>query len=247
MAVPSKSAVRCTTPVRRCWWFVVPLVVASLVALGGCGGGADSEGPDQMRGNADLSSTEETEPAIAYEEEVMHESDVTVSGNEVAVITTPKGTIKFEFFAADAPNTVASFIELADSGFYDGIKFHRVVPNFVVQGGDPQTREFSSEQIAEMTARQARGIIQPGEPYIGSGGPGWTQKAEISNRKHLEGAVAMARSQALDSAGSQFYICLGPQPPLDGKYTVFGQVIEGMDVVEAIAVGDEIQSIAIER
>jgi len=246
-AVAAESAIRFTSAVQPRRWFVVPLVVAALVALGGCGGGTDSEESDRVRGNADLTAAEATEPAIAYEEGTMHESDVTVSGSEVAVITTTRGTIKFEFFAADAPNTVASFIELADSGFYDGIKFHRVVPNFVVQGGDPQTREFSSEQIAEMTARQARGIIQPGEPYIGSGGPGWTQKAEISNRKHLKGAVAMARSQALDSAGSQFYICLGPQPPLDGKYTVFGQVIEGMDVVEAIAVGDEIQSIAIER
>lgn len=177
----------------------------------------------------------------------MHVSSVTVTGTETAVIQTTKGTIRIEFFASDAPNTVASFIELADAGFYDGIKFHRVVPSFVVQAGDPETRELSADEVREVTARQAKGDVRPGEPYIGAGGPGWTMKAEISGRKHLKGTVAMARSRALDSAGSQFYICLEPQPGLDGQYTVFGQVIEGMDVVESIEVGDAITSLVIER
>ena len=223
------------------------LGVVMAVVLGGCSGGGNTEGSDQMHGNATLPSAEVTASDAADEEGTMHTSDVTVSGNEIAVIKTPKGTIKFTFYAADAPNTVASFIELADAGFYDGIKFHRVVPSFVVQGGDPQTRDLSGGEVSEITARQAQGVVQPGEAYIGSGGPGWTQKAEINGQKHLKGTVAMARSQAMDSAGSQFYICLEPQPSLDGKYTVFGQVIEGMDVVEAIAVGDEIESITIER
>ena len=223
------------------------MITIPLLAASGCMERTDPGDVERGDAGQGLSSAQETEPAIGYEEETMHVSDVTVSGDEVAVIKTPKGTIKFELFADDAPNTVASFIELADAGFYDGIRFHRVVPEFVVQGGDPQTKGLSGQQVAEITARQAKGIVQPGEAHIGSGGPGWMQEAELNSRRHLKGTVAMARSQALDSAGSQFYICLEPQAGLDGKYTVFGQIIEGMDVVEAIAVGDEIQSITIER
>lgn len=177
----------------------------------------------------------------------MHTSDVQVTGTETAVIRTSKGEIALEFFAADAPNTVASFIELAEAGFYDGIKFHRVVPAFVVQGGDPQTRDLTPDEVREITARQAQNNFQPGEPKIGTGGPGWMQKAEFNDRKHERGTLSMARSQAVDSAGSQFYICLEPQPRLDGQYTVFGRVTSGMDVVDAIGVGDVIESITIER
>ncbi|MDO8963188.1 MAG: peptidylprolyl isomerase [Coriobacteriia bacterium] len=165
----------------------------------------------------------------------MHVSTVNVTGTETATIETSKGTIKLEFYPADAPNTVASFIELADSGFYNGLKFHRVVPNFVAQGGDPLTRDLSVEQV------------RAGVGGAGTGGPGWTQKAEFNSRKHETGTLAMARAREVDSAGSQFYICLAPQPSLDGQYTVFGQVTEGMDVVQAIEVGDAIESITIER
>ncbi|MBN2848135.1 MAG: peptidylprolyl isomerase [Coriobacteriia bacterium] len=177
----------------------------------------------------------------------MHVSDVQVSGTETAIITTPKGDIVVEFYAGDAPNTVASFIELADAGFYNGIKFHRIVPSFVVQGGDPQTRDLSSDAVRDIVARQAQGDYRSGEPMIGTGGPGWTQKAEFNSRLHERGTLAMARSQAVDSAGSQFYICLEPQPRLDGQYTVFGRVVEGMDVVDALEVGDEIVSLTIRR
>lgn len=166
---------------------------------------------------------------------MLHESSTVVNGSEIGVIVTSKGTVKVEFFKDDAPNTVASFIELADSGFYDQIKFHRVVPRFVVQGGDPITRPLTPEDV------------RVGIGGIGTGGPGWNQKAEFNDRKHVTGTLAMARSQHPDSAGSQFYICLEPQPGLDGDYTVFGQVIEGMDVVSSIEVGDVIESITIER
>lgn len=162
-------------------------------------------------------------------EEPMHTSDVKVTGDEIAVITTKKGVIKFQFYPQDAPNHVASFIELAREGFYDGTSFHRVVKEpqpFVVQGGDPYSKT--------------------GEGPIGTGGPGWRLKAEFNDRKHLEGTVAMARSQDPDSAGSQFYICLAPLPMLDGQYTVFGQVIEGMDVVKSIDQGDVMESVRIE-
>lgn len=139
---------------------------------------------------------------------------------QIAVIETDKGTIKFSFFKDDAPNTVDNFIKLAQKGFYNGLTFHRVVPGFVIQGGDPN-----------------------GD---GTGGPGYTIKAEFNQRPHLYGTVAMARSMNPDSAGSQFYICLGAQPALDGKYTVFGQVTEGMNVVEQIRVGDVMKKVTIE-
>ena len=155
----------------------------------------------------------------------MHVSDVEVKGDEVAVITTPKGVIKFEFFPEDAPNHVASYIELARAGFFDGTKFHRVVPGFVIQGGDPLSKTDS--------------------PDVGTGGPGWNMAAEFNSRPHLDGTVSMARSQDPDSAGSQFYICLGPQDFLNGQYTVFGQVIEGLEVVHSIQQGDLMESVSI--
>lgn len=157
----------------------------------------------------------------------LHTSDVTVTGNETAVIETDKGTIRFEFFPNDAPNTVASFIERAREGFYDGTKFHRVEPNFVIQGGDP--------------------LSKTDDPRVGTGGPGYTLKAEFNARPHLDGTVAMARAADPDSAGSQFYICLGTQSFLDGNYTVFGQVTEGLDVVHAIQRGDAMRSVRIEE
>jgi cyclophilin family peptidyl-prolyl cis-trans isomerase len=90
-------------------------------------------------------------------------------------------------------------------------------------------------------------MTQPGDPLLGTGGPGWNQKAEFNSNKHVTGTLSMARSRDVDSAGSQFYICLAPQPSLDGQYTVFGQVVEGMDVVQSLGVGDEIVSITIAR
>jgi peptidyl-prolyl cis-trans isomerase B (cyclophilin B) len=149
------------------------------------------------------------------------------TGDEVAVITTPKGVIKFRFYCDEAPRHAAAFVELAEKGFYDGTTFHRVEPGFVIQGGDPYSRDGG------------------GQP--GTGGPGYYLAAEFNNRPHLDGTVAMARAQSPDSAGSQFYICVGPQSFLDGNYTVFGQVTEGLDVVHAIARDDAMESVKIER
>ncbi len=171
-------------------------------------------------------ATPRAEPQSPAEEQ-LHTSAVKVTGSEIAVVKTNKGVIRFKFYPKDAPNTVASFIELADKRFYDGLKWHRVVPGFVIQGGDP--------------------LSKTDDPAVGSGGPGWRLKAEFNSRKHLLGTVAMARSQDPDSAGSQFYICLAPQPSLDGQYTVFGQVTSGMDVVQKIQQGDLIESVVIER
>ena len=129
--------------------------------------------------------------------------------DKVAVIETSSGTIKFKFYPEDAPRTVDNFVQLAEKQFYNGSPFHRIVKDFVIQTGSPD-----------------------GSP---GGGPGYTIAAEFSERKHVAGTVAMARKSDPDSAGSQFYICVKATPHLDGSYTVFGQVVEGMDVVNRIA------------
>ncbi len=132
-----------------------------------------------------------------------------------AVIETSMGNIELKFYPDVAPNHVSNFITLAKKGFYDGTIFHRVIPGFVIQGGDPNTKG-------------------PNRAMYGTGGPGYTVKAEFNARPHLRGTLSMARSQNPDSAGSQFYICVAPLPQLDGNYTVFGEVTSGMDVVDKI-------------
>jgi peptidyl-prolyl cis-trans isomerase B (cyclophilin B) len=137
-----------------------------------------------------------------------------------ARVQTNRGDVVLEFFPDDAPTHVAAFIKLARAGFYDGLKFHRVEPNFVAQTGDPEG--------------------------TGRGGPGYTLREEFNTRKHLQGTLGMARSSSPNSAGSQFYICLDAAPHLDRQYTVFGQVSQGMDAVKKIAVGDQMKSVRIE-
>jgi cyclophilin family peptidyl-prolyl cis-trans isomerase len=153
------------------------------------------------------------------------EPDLTVDANGLSkstvVITTTYGIIKFKFYPKDAPNTVNRVAELIKQGFYNGLIFHRVVPGFVIQGGDPQG--------------------------TGAGGSGVKLKAEFNGRRHNEGTVAMARAADPDSADSQFYIALAPQPHLDNSYTIFGQVIEGMDVVRKIQMGDKMTSVTIQN
>lgn len=165
-----------------------------------------------------------------------------LAGDECAVIETSKGSIRVALDCEGAPIHVANFCELATMGFYDGLKFHRYVPGFVIQGGCPNTRDLDSEQV----------IAAAGNPWagLGTGGPGYTIKEEFStnpNNSHEDGALAMARSQNPDSAGSQFYLCLGPQHNLDSGYTVFGQTIEGKDVIASLRVGDVIETVEIEN
>jgi cyclophilin family peptidyl-prolyl cis-trans isomerase len=138
---------------------------------------------------------------------------MTISG----VITTTFGDIVLEFYTKDAPNTVQNFKELSKRGFYDGLIFHRIVPGFVIQGGDPDTK------------------VNTNRSKWGTGGPGWNIKAEFNKNKHSRGALSMARSQDPDSAGSQFFIVLKDSSFLDGQYTVFGRVTQGMDAVDKIA------------
>jgi peptidyl-prolyl cis-trans isomerase B (cyclophilin B) len=132
-----------------------------------------------------------------------------------AIIHTNLGDITLQFFPELAPNHVDNFLDLAAKGFYDGTIFHRVVPNFVIQGGDPNSRSDDKSRH-------------------GMGGPGYRLKAEFNKQPHKRGILSMARSADPDSAGSQFFICVKKAPFLDGKYTVFGEVTEGMDVVDKI-------------
>lgn len=135
-------------------------------------------------------------------------------------IATAHGDIVLTLFPDDAPNHVAAFMKLADAGFYDGLAFHRVEAGFVVQGGDPR-----------------------GD---GTGGPGYQLKAEFNARPHRRGTLAMARAANPDSAGSQFYICLDDASFLDGQYTVFGEMSDGFEALDAIRRGDRMTSVKVE-
>jgi peptidyl-prolyl cis-trans isomerase B (cyclophilin B) len=137
--------------------------------------------------------------------------------DEVAIITTSAGDIIIEFWADVAPKTVENFKTLAKKGFYDGTCFHRVIKGFMIQGGDPLTKDPAKEA------------------YWGTGGPGHNVPAEFSERHHDRGVISMARSQDPNSAGSQFFICHGDPRFLDRQYTAFGRLVKGDDVLEKIA------------
>jgi cyclophilin family peptidyl-prolyl cis-trans isomerase len=132
-----------------------------------------------------------------------------------AVIDTKFGKIELKFFPEVAPNHVNNFIELAKKGFYDGTIFHRVIPGFMIQGGDPNTKETDKSRH-------------------GMGGPGYNVKAEFNSTLHKRGILSMARAQDPDSAGSQFFICVADAPFLNNQYTAFGEVTSGMEVVDKI-------------
>ena len=131
------------------------------------------------------------------------------------IVNTNLGNIQFELLSDIAPETVRNFIKLTKSGFYDGTLFHRVIPKFMIQGGDPNTKESDKSTW-------------------GTGGPGYNIKAEFNSRSHLRGIVSMARSSDPDSAGSQFFIVTSDSTFLDREYTVFGQVVDGMEVADKI-------------
>jgi cyclophilin family peptidyl-prolyl cis-trans isomerase len=136
-------------------------------------------------------------------------------------ISTTKGDMKLEMFPDDAPNSVANFYVLAEDKFYDGLSFHRVIPGFVAQGGCPEG--------------------------TGTGGPGWRIACETKGNphKHIEGALSMAHA-GKDTGGSQFFLVLEKQPHLDSGHTVFGQIVEGLDVLQSLEMGDEIKHIRFE-
>ena len=138
------------------------------------------------------------------------------SSNEVAVIKTSEGDMVVQFWTDAAPKTIENFKKLARQGFYDGTIFHRIVKEFMIQGGDPNSKDPAKENS------------------YGEGGPGYNIKAEFNNHSHDRGVVSMARGPDPDSAGSQFFICLAPVHRLDHQYTTFGKLIKGQDVLEKI-------------
>src|SRR4051794_28020444 len=148
--------------------------------------------------------------------ETKKEEKKSTATNEVAVIKTTAGDMVIEFWPDVAPKTVENFKKLARQGFYDGTAFHRIVKGFMIQGGDPLTKDPNKEAV------------------YGTGDPGYKIKAEFSKKLHERGVLSMARSQDPDSAGSQFFICLGRAEHLDNKYTAFGKVIKGEDVLVKI-------------
>lgn len=201
--------------------------------LAGCSSSAAPSQPTPADYNPSQAVPEPAAPAP-------HTGTYKVAGGERAVFTTDKGTFEIALRPDKAPNTVSSFLELVASGYYDGVRVHRVEPGFVMQVGDPLTKGLSGSQVAEIVARAAAKKPAADDPPLGSGGPGWTMKAEFNDIKHARGVVAMARTTDPDSAGSQFYVAFGPAEFLDGQYTVFGTVVKGMDVVDKLAVGDAI-------
>jgi cyclophilin family peptidyl-prolyl cis-trans isomerase len=164
-------------------------------------------------------------PSVVAEPEATTSPDLNIDSDGLSKATvsivTSQGSVRFRLFPEEAPTTVKRVLELIGEGFYNGTAFHRVIPGFLIQGGDPTGN--------------------------GTGGSGVKLKAEFSKKlRHGEGTVAMARGSDPNSADSQFYITLGPQPHIDGRYTIFGKVIEGMDVVRKIQMGDKIVSMAVE-
>ncbi len=135
---------------------------------------------------------------------------------EVAVLKTSAGEMTVEFWPEVAPKTVENFKKLAREGFYDGTAFHRIIKGFMIQGGDPNTKDLANESM------------------YGSGGPGYKIPAEFNERPHVRGVLSMARSADPNSGGSQFFICLGTASSLDRQYTAFGKLIKGLDVLDKI-------------
>ena len=149
-------------------------------------------------------------------EEKKEEKTAVNASNEVAVIKTNEGEMVVQFWTDAAPNTIENFKKLAREGFYDGTTFHRIVKGFMIQGGDPNSKDPAKENS------------------YGEGGPGYKIKAEFNDHSHQRGVISMARSSDPDSAGSQFFICLAPVTRLDHQYTTFGKLIKGTEVLEKI-------------
>ncbi len=168
------------------------------------------------KSDAPAAKTDAAPPAPATDAKPATEPKPAAPVEEVAVITTTEGVMVAEFWPEVAPKTVENFKKLAKKGFYDGTCFHRVIKGFMIQGGDPLTKDAANE------------------PRWGTGDPGYKVNAEFNDRSHKRGVLSMARSQDPNSAGSQFFICHGEPTFLDHQYTTFGKLIKGDDVLEKI-------------
>lgn len=191
--------------------FIALSALAAILMTAGCDLKKSAPKPIEQK-SADIAPKPVAKQSAAIVAKTNKEKKV----QEVAVIKTRHGDIVLKLFADLAPKHVASFTKLAKDGFYNGTSFHRVIPGFMIQGGDPNSKDKSN--------RSAHG----------TGGPGYTVDAEFSDRNHKRGILSAARSQDPNSAGSQFFVVVGDSFFLDGQYTVFGEVIEGMDVADKI-------------
>jgi cyclophilin family peptidyl-prolyl cis-trans isomerase len=196
------------------------MITTTVLLVAIVGAAQADQGADAAAKPADAAKEPAKAAAATKEPAAKAAAAQATAGGQVAVLETAQGTIVIKFHEKDAPKTVANFKKLVQSKFYDGTYFHRVIPGFMIQGGDPNTKN-----------------ADPNDD--GTGGPGYTVPAEIK-LPHLRGSVATARqgdqvNPKKDSSGSQFFICVAPQPSLDrGGYTVFGEVIAGMDAVDKI-------------
>jgi len=210
------------------------LAVIAIALIAGCLSGETDTGIETPKPTEILQSTLDPETPMSTDipqsklvtetpvpTEVSEGGEEKMAGNPIAVIVTNKGEFKFELYAERAPITVGNFIELAESGFYDGLTFHRYEPGFVIQGGDPK---------GDGTGGSEKQIPLEIHPEL----------------RHVEGALGMARSQDPNSASSQFYVTLAPSHFLDDQYAVFGKVTEGMDVAKDLRVGDVMEKVTIE-
>lgn len=199
---------RVTTPRLNRWLLPVCMVVlwaTSALPLGMAQSRPAATPNQQPASRADQSKQQ---PQVAY----------------VRMTIKDRGDLIIELNLKEAPKTSENFLNLVKEGFYDGIRFHRVVPNFVIQAGDPQSK-----------------TLPMGHPRLGTGGSGKNIKFEPNNLKHKRGAIGMARAADPDSASSQFYICLQDLPQLDGNYVIFGRVVEGIEIIDKVRVGDTIE------
>jgi peptidyl-prolyl cis-trans isomerase B (cyclophilin B) len=192
---------------------VLILSLCLVFFLLGCGKKQEVEtkkGEEQSSQVAENQNQEaQTQETPTPETKPISQEPIVRDKDPIVEMETNYGNIELELFWKETPKTAENFLRLVNSGFYNGLTFHRIVPNFVIQGGDPAGN--------------------------GTGGPGYTIPFEKASTKHLRGYLGMARSQDPNSAGSQFYICLKDLPSLDNNYVVFGKVIKGMDVVDKIA------------
>ncbi len=191
-------------------------LAASLLVATACGGDKknDTTPTSTPSGAQSTPGAQPTTGGVTTTKTYTAEPPLTIDQNKqyIATIKMDIGDIKVELFPKDAPHHVNNFVFLARDGFYDGVTFHRVIPGFVAQAGDPEG--------------------------TGRGGPGYTIRDEVNSNKFLDGSLGMAKTQAPNSAGSQWFLDYAPQPSLDGGYTVFGQIIEGRDVLDKITPRD---------
>jgi peptidyl-prolyl cis-trans isomerase B (cyclophilin B) len=177
---------------------------------------AFAAGCNQPKESASTPSTATSAPAPAAAPTPAAAPAPAAPAKEVAVLKTAAGEMVVEFWTDAAPKTIENFKKLAKDGFYDGTAFHRIVKGFMIQGGDPNTKDLAKEGM------------------YGMGGPGYSVNAEFNDHLHAKGVISMARSNDPNSAGSQFFICLGPQPGLDHQYTTFGKLVKGEDVLDKL-------------